>query len=321
MPRTGSQAGARLFALLACGVVASGVRGATAPGAADFHSRVQPILESYCFDCHADGVNKGNVAFDEFQSDNAVLDNRELWGKALKNLRAGIMPPAGKRRPSPAQREKIAQWIKSAVFGIDPRNPDPGRVTLRRLNRAEYRNTIRDLMGVDYDTQTRFPPDDTGYGFDTIGDVLTLPPMLLEKYLTAAGEIVAKAVPPAASPAAGQDYKRFFPREIPGDAKGRRRYAAELLGDFARRAFRRPAGEATVERLVSLAESVSAQPGKTFETGVAQGMAAVLASPQFLFRERKSRRARATRRIRWWTNTRWRRGSLIFCGPRCRTRS
>jgi hypothetical protein len=81
------------------------------------------------------------------------------------------------------------------VFAIDPQNPDPGRVTVRRLNRVEYRNTIRDLMGVDFDTEKEFPPDDAGYGFDNIGDVLTLPPMLLEKYLTAARAVVTKAVP------------------------------------------------------------------------------------------------------------------------------
>ena len=89
----------------------------------------------------------------------------------------------------------MAHWIKTDVFGSDPQDPDPGRVTLRRLNRAEYRNTIRDLLGVDFNTLEAFPPDDTGYGFDTIGDVLTLPPMLLEKYMNAAEKVVGQAVP------------------------------------------------------------------------------------------------------------------------------
>src|SRR6185369_999687 len=101
----------------------------------------------YCFDCHADGANKGNVAFDEFKSDQAVLENRDLWSRALKNLRAGIMPPAKKPQPSSAEKEQIALWIKQSVFGLDPNNPDPGHVTIRRLNRVEYRNTIRDLLG------------------------------------------------------------------------------------------------------------------------------------------------------------------------------
>jgi hypothetical protein len=262
------------------------------PGAAEFHDTIRPILQNYCFDCHGDGASKGQVAFDQFKSDQAALENQELWWKALKNLRAGIMPPANKPRPTSLEQEQLAHWIKTAVFGIDPQNPDPGRVTIRRLNRVEYRNTVRDLTGVDFDTQTIFPPDDTGFGFDTIGDVLTLPPMLLEKYLLAAKQIIAQAVPPAPATlpekAAGKkpdNYARFFPKPVPGDARARRRYAQELLGSFARKAFRRPVDEKSVKRLAALAESVYSQPGKTFEEGVAQGMVAVLASPRFLFRE------------------------------------
>ncbi|MDB6129097.1 MAG: hypothetical protein JWM04_204, partial [Verrucomicrobiales bacterium] len=80
-------------------------------------------------------------------------------------------------------------------FNSNPNDPDPGRVTVRRLNRVEYRNTIKDLMGVDYNTDTEFPPDDTGHGFDNIGEVLTISPMLLEKYLSAAKIIVSQTVP------------------------------------------------------------------------------------------------------------------------------
>ena len=81
------------------------------------------------------------------------------------------------------------------AFGLDAAHPDPGRVTLRRLNRVEYRNTIRDLTGVDFKADEEFPPDDTGHGFDNLGDVLTVSPMLLEKYLGAAQAIVTQAVP------------------------------------------------------------------------------------------------------------------------------
>src|SRR5271165_7007301 len=105
------------------------------------------------------------------------------------------MPPGTNSHPTQAQQQVLSGWIKTAVFKFDAQNPDPGRVTLRRLNRIEYRNTIRDLMGVDYDTDTEFPADDTGYGFDDIGDVLTVSPMLLEKYVTAAKEIISQAVP------------------------------------------------------------------------------------------------------------------------------
>ena len=160
-----------------------------------FQREVQPILKEFCFDCHADGANKGGVSFDEFKSDAVMVENHDLWLKALKNVRAGLMPPPKKPQPGAEQKHQLEQWIKTAVFQADPQNPDPGRVTVRRLNRVEYRNTVRDLLGVDFDTDKEFPPDDSGHGFDNIGDVLTLPPMLLEKYLAAAKTIVTRAVP------------------------------------------------------------------------------------------------------------------------------
>ena len=259
-------------------------------GARAFHQNIKPILENYCFDCHADGAKKGNVAFDEFATDQAVVENQELWLHALKNLRAGLMPPPKKPQPTPEEKERISQWIKSAVFKIDPQNPDPGHVTLHRLNRVEYENTIRDLLGINYDAQSVFPPDDTGHGFDNIADVLTLPPMLLEKYVVAANQIVSQAVPMPTSKntVKPENYKKFFPKPVPDDAKGRQTYARELLENFARRAFRRPPDKKTLDRLVSLAEGTYSQPGKTFESGVAQGMVAVLASPRFLFREERA---------------------------------
>ena len=164
------------------------------PAIADFRKNVQPILSQYCYDCHADGANKGNIAFDELKSADKILDH-DLWLKVLKNTRAGLMPPQKKPRPSQEERQKLEHWIKYEAFGIDPKNPDPGRVTVHRLNRIEYKNTIRDLMGVDYDAEGEFPAEDTGYGFDNIADVLTLSPMLLEKYLDAASTIVGQAVP------------------------------------------------------------------------------------------------------------------------------
>lgn len=167
------------------------------PGAVEFRKHIEPIIKEYCYDCHGDGMDKGKVAFDEFNPDKDLATSQDLWWRALKNLRADMMPPPKKPRPSAEQLAQIERWIKAQVFAADPKNPDPGRVTLRRLNRVEYRNTIRDLVGVDYDTNSEFPPDDTGHGFDNIGDVLTLPPMLLEKYLEAAQSIVGRTVPQA----------------------------------------------------------------------------------------------------------------------------
>ena len=164
-----------------------------------FREQIKPILEEKCFDCHAYGMKEGSVAFDGFDSDAELIAEPELWYRALRMLRSGLMPPAEMSPLTSDEFEQIEQWIKSSAFHGDPSNPDPGQVTLRRLNRVEYHNTIRDLLGVDYNVQETFPQDDTGHGFDTLGEVLTMSPMLLEKYLTAAREIVDQVVPKTAS--------------------------------------------------------------------------------------------------------------------------
>jgi hypothetical protein len=171
---------------------ASGAEGSVA---ARFAADVQPILEQYCFECHGLGTKKGGVALDQFADEKTAQAAPKLWHAVLRNLRSSIMPPPGKPQPSAEDRRLLEDWIKYGALGIDSKDPDPGRVTVRRLNRVEYRNTIRDLLGVDYDTTSEFPPDDSGHGFDNIGDVLTLSPMLLEKYLNAANAIISRAVP------------------------------------------------------------------------------------------------------------------------------
>ena len=182
--------------------------------AANFHGKVEPLLKKYCYDCHADGMNKGSVSFDTFASDAEILAKRDLWLAALKNVRSGLMPPREEDVPRPAEAEieALTRWIKYEAFAIDPQNPDPGRVTARRLNRVEYRNTIRDLMGYDFNAEAEFPSDDSGNGFDNNGDVLTLSPLHLEKYLAAAEEIVERSVPKVAKimrerTASGRDFR------------------------------------------------------------------------------------------------------------------
>src|SRR5580698_4804928 len=169
---------------------------ARADGAAlaSFTKDVQPILDEHCYDCHGDGAKKGGVQLDGFASDDSIRDHK-LWLRVMKNVRAGIMPPASEPRVPSDEEKTLMTWIKLQAFSLDPAHPDPGRVTLRRLNRVEYRNTVRDLTGIDYDTLKEFPADDTGQGFDNIGDVLTISPMLLERYLDTAQTIIGEAVP------------------------------------------------------------------------------------------------------------------------------
>ena len=159
----------------------------------EFEKNIRPMLEQNCYGCHSQREKNGNISLDEFDGD--VKKSQELWHKVLVQLRSKSMPPLGETGPTDEQRTRAMAWIKSDVFQHDPKRPDPGIVTVRRLNRIEYRNTIRDLTGVQYDTNSNFPSDDTGYGFDNIADVLTISPLLLEKYISAAKEIVTKAVP------------------------------------------------------------------------------------------------------------------------------
>ncbi len=159
-----------------------------------FNREIKPMLDEHCYGCHGGGIDKGGVTLDEF-STAAELKDHPLWLRALKNVRSGIMPPATEPHLPSAEAAKLVEWIKRQAFELDPAKPDPGHVTVRRLNRAEYRNTVRDLTGVDFDTKLAFPTDDSGHGFDNIGDVLTVSPMLLEKYLDTAQEIIGKALP------------------------------------------------------------------------------------------------------------------------------
>ncbi|PAW82918.1 MAG: hypothetical protein B9S33_14395 [Pedosphaera sp. Tous-C6FEB] len=191
--------------LLAVAPVASGAffgsPTAKDPAKLTYEKDVLPLLKKYCWDCHADGAKKASVEFDKYQSHAELLADRKLWEHTLLNVRNRDMPPPDKKtQPTLAEREVIQAWIDYEVFKTDPKKPDPGRVTLRRLNRAEYNNTIRDLVGVNFRPADDFPADDAGYGFDNIGDVLSMPPVLLEKYLTAAEKILAQAVITGAQP-------------------------------------------------------------------------------------------------------------------------
>ncbi|MFQ5731030.1 MAG: DUF1592 domain-containing protein [Planctomycetaceae bacterium] len=163
-----------------------------------FRTHVAPVLQKYCYECHGPKEQMEGVAFHKLTDERSVFGGRKLWEKVHRVVKAGAMPPADHTlRPSDAQRRRVAKWIEESIFAIDCRLvDDPGRVTIRRLNRSEYNNTIRDLVGVDFNPAKDFPSDDVGYGFDNIGDVLSLPPLLMEKYLDAAEQVVRKAIVP-----------------------------------------------------------------------------------------------------------------------------
>jgi len=165
------------------------------PEAAGFESTVKPLLAETCAVCHNDQLASGGLNVGAFSSADSITAHREGWEKILQKLRSGEMPPAGVPRPAPEQIDGLVAFIQGEFDKADRSvKPDPGRVTARRLNRNEYSNTIRDLLGVQFLAENDFPSDDSGHGFDNIGDVLTISPVLMEKYMAAAERIASAAI-------------------------------------------------------------------------------------------------------------------------------
>jgi hypothetical protein len=389
----------------------------------EYQEEIKPLLEHYCYGCHGEGSSKGGFSMDEFSNLSAHLNDLKHWMPIWQDVRSQIMPPSEEDQLLDEEKQKLLGWIQRKVFKLDPRYPDPGRVTIRRLNRTEYENAVYDLLGVEFNTTEFFPPDDTGYGFDNIGDVLTISPLLMEKYVAAAEEVVLDALPkgknaqvpvrmsegknfrdpenssktglwlpfknecevrsapeikwdgkyevtleyqirgaieatdqeaqlkvtcaketlgeetlgwdqrevielrgvvnlkkgrplfkvkvtPTKPPADGQEeqamtirrvvirgpldgkhreYSKghrmiFVEGEPKGDPKQREAYARRIMRSFVSRAFRRPIGPQTVERLVDIVNEIERQPGKNFEDGIREAIATCLCSPRFLFR-------------------------------------
>ncbi len=199
-------------------------RGADAPHAAadaTFKAKVAPVLAKYCIGCHGGAKPKGDLDLAKFADTASILAARPKWEEVLEAVEAGEMPPTGKPRPNKDESATIVAWLQAQLTSADCATiGDPGRVTLRRLNRAEYNNTIKDLTDVDARPADDFPSDDVGYGFDNIGDVLSIPPILFEKYMAAA-EAVAQLAIVLDEPARGEltAYKATELPETSGSSK------------------------------------------------------------------------------------------------------
>jgi hypothetical protein len=163
-----------------------------------FEKTIRPFLEKHCLECHSGERPKGELALEPLLASppdvRASQDRADTWFLMRQRAVLGEMPPKKHARPAQAEIDAFSAWVVDR-FARDANGAlDPGRPTLRRLNRAEYSNTIRDLLGIDFDAAAEFPSDDVGYGFDNIGDVLSMPDILLEKYLAAAERIATKAI-------------------------------------------------------------------------------------------------------------------------------
>ena len=152
-------------------------------------AELSAFASKYCFDCHGSKKQKGDFDFEPFVARADVMKDVKAWQKVADALESRDMPPEDKPQPTEAERKTIYKWLDEALA---QGTANPGRVTIRRLNRTEYRNTIRDLLAVDFDP-VDFPQDETAHGFDTNADALTLPPILMERYIDAAERIVTLA--------------------------------------------------------------------------------------------------------------------------------
>jgi Protein of unknown function (DUF1592)/Protein of unknown function (DUF1588)/Protein of unknown function (DUF1587)/Protein of unknown function (DUF1585)/Protein of unknown function (DUF1595) len=272
---------------------------------------VAPLIDRYCLGCHEEGEARGGVVLEIPRGRSPGDGGRSLWLRVADALRSGVMPPEGEPRPGPAELETINAWLDVEVF---PDERGPGRATLRRLNRAEYDNTVRDLIGLDLRPADEFPSDDVGYGFDNIGDVLSTSPILVERYLDAAERVVDAAfrspearrrimAPPADS--VPRAFRRFKPpvRSYPDKRVFVRRSAVakdpelerqqriyDILRAFADRAFRRPATHDELSRLLGVVLAAE-KDGEDSESAVRLALRAVLASPHFLFHAESAREA------------------------------
>ena len=158
---------------------------------AEFSRSIQPFLAKNCYACHNAKLKTGGLNFEGYTSAAAVAQNQDDWEKISRRLRAGEMPPATRPQPAAAEVHTVTNWIENELDRI-PRTSSPLRV--HRLNRVEYNNTVRDLLGVNVNVANDFPPDDSVFGFDNIAQALTVSPSLMAKYLATAERISKSAV-------------------------------------------------------------------------------------------------------------------------------
>ena len=151
------------------------------------------VLDRYCVACHNARTLTADLALDDVDAA-YVAEDAAVWEKVLRKLRTATMPPSPRPRPDAATYASLVDYLETALDRAAEAAPDPGRPAVQRLNRAEYANAVRDLLALEVDAQALLPADESGYGFDNIGDVLTVSPGLLERYLLAAARISRQAV-------------------------------------------------------------------------------------------------------------------------------
>jgi hypothetical protein len=183
-----------VFAALSLVLTAHSAVGGQQPSASLAPSDVyRSAVKRYCGGCHNDTLKTSGLSLDHVELTNVSAD-ADIWERVIKKVRVGMMPPQGALQPDVATRDGLVSFLTHALDQAATTRPYPGRKLIHRLNRAEYANAVRDVLNLDVDPAGLLPPDDSAYGFDNVADVLGFSPLLMERYLSAAGKISALAV-------------------------------------------------------------------------------------------------------------------------------
>jgi len=261
----------------------------------EFTGEILPILEKTCFDCHNPDKHKGDLVLTTFTNYTQVTEARETWQKALEMVQAFEMPPKGKKELNFGDHGKLLKWLRrlpkpektdcDQIASDRTANFYKGYVMSRRLNRAEYHNTLRDLLGIELHLEHLLPADGGGgEGFDTSGSTLFTSSIHIEKYLAAA-EYALEALLPNKPATLKAEYEEARDRILivaPSRKLSPREAARRIIGAFATKAFRRPVETSETERLLTFFDRAQKR-GDRFVPSVRLALTAVLISPHFLF--------------------------------------
>lgn len=274
-----------------CGVLVVATFGAE-PAEPSFDTTIKPVLAQRCVLCHGTSSPQAGLNLARFTDGTALRADIRLLRKIAARVKANEMPPAGSAPLAAAEKQALLGWIEQAEAAPVGAQTDPGPPLLRRLTRVEYDNTIRDLIGIDFNSREAvgLPDDAVGDGFDNLAVALNVPPTLMEKYVSAADNILDRIVagPDGRVPDKGDSDlaqrahdalfgKKSYAQSAPREA------ARRILAAFAQRAYRRPVADRDIGPLLGLYDRATAH-GKRFEEALRYPLKAILVSPYFLFR-------------------------------------
>jgi hypothetical protein len=273
---------------------------ATLADAADFTKDIKPLIDTHCVECHSDKKAKGGVDLAMFANEAAVRRDVPTWRKVAEQLTSREMPTEKAKHPMPDDaRTTLVTYVNDtlkAAVAEAAKIKDPGTAPVRRLTRTQYRNTVRDLLGVEIDAAELVNlPSDSERGYDTYAGTLTLSPLLFEKYHAAATQVIAalRAPDKDATPAQQQAWSALFGADPGATPAAQKTAARTLITRFARRAYRRPAAPDELARLFKLYDTVAGS--RSYVDAIKLTLTAALVSPNFLLRVEADRGQRGSK--------------------------